>query len=306
MKLEELTDIAVSETRMQMLGTQVLFGFQVQATFQDTFESWPETTRIAEVLALTFIILSLGLLIAVACQHRIVEEGRATRRILFQAHRYARWADFLFSGTVAFDVYLVSVRQYDEISAVLLAVVALVAGLAILYGLGVCLRYRVPPGENRMTDELDTDTSLHAKIEQMLTESRVVLPGAQALLGFQFLATLTKAFEGMPWYLRNVHFAGLAAVALCTILLISPAAVHRLTFKEQDVERFHRIGSILIGVALVPLLVGICADVYVAMVRICASGLAAAIVSGVTACLLIYLWYGMPLLLRRRLAGCIR
>ena len=26
---------------------------------------------------------------------------------------------------------------------------------------------------------------LHARIEQMLTEARVILPGAQALLGFQ-------------------------------------------------------------------------------------------------------------------------
>ena len=30
-----------------------------------------------------------------------------------------------------------------------------------------------------------SSTPLHAKIEQMLTEARVILPGAQALFGFQ-------------------------------------------------------------------------------------------------------------------------
>jgi hypothetical protein len=40
-----------------------------------------------------------------------------------------------------------------------------------------------------------TATSLHTKIEQMLTEARVILPGVQALLGFQFVVMLTKAFD---------------------------------------------------------------------------------------------------------------
>ncbi|XIA63269.1 hypothetical protein ACFIOY_29350 [Bradyrhizobium sp. TZ2] len=36
------------------------------------------------------------------------------------------------------------------------------------------------------------------KIEQLLTEARGIMPGGQALLGFQFVATLTKAFETLP------------------------------------------------------------------------------------------------------------
>ena len=38
-----------------------------------------------------------------------------------------------------------------------------------------------------------SSTPLHAKIEQMLTEARVVLPGAQALFGFQLAIVLSKA-----------------------------------------------------------------------------------------------------------------
>ena len=39
---------------------------------------------------------------------------------------------------------------------------------------------------------------LHARIEQMLTEARVIQPGAQALLGFQLVIVLTGAFERLP------------------------------------------------------------------------------------------------------------
>jgi hypothetical protein len=43
--------------------------------------------------------------------------------------------------------------------------------------------------------EMSNKTSLKSKIEQMLTEARVIIPGGQALLGFQLIATLTKAFN---------------------------------------------------------------------------------------------------------------
>lgn len=44
----------------------------------------------------------------------------------------------------------------------------------------------------------ESPTPLHAKIEQSLTEARVILPGAQALLGFQLIVMMTRAFDH-PW-----------------------------------------------------------------------------------------------------------
>jgi hypothetical protein len=45
----------------------------------------------------------------------------------------------------------------------------------------------------------DDETPLSAKIEYVLTEVRVVLPGVQALLGFQLVIVLTRAFEDLPF-----------------------------------------------------------------------------------------------------------
>jgi hypothetical protein len=43
-----------------------------------------------------------------------------------------------------------------------------------------------------------TQTPLGTKIEQVLTEARIIIPGAQALFGFQFVAMLTTGFDRLP------------------------------------------------------------------------------------------------------------
>jgi hypothetical protein len=51
------------------------------------------------------------------------------------------------------------------------------------YGLGSVPK--LPPGNRYMQRETETPTPLPTKIDQLLTEARVILPGAQALLGFR-------------------------------------------------------------------------------------------------------------------------
>ncbi len=80
----------------------------------------------------------------------------------------------------------------------------------------------------------------------------MVLPGAQALLGFQLAVTLTRAFEALPYPSKRVHAPALMLVALAVILLIAPAAFHRIAFSGEDTEEFHRIGSWFIVAATVP------------------------------------------------------
>jgi len=101
----------------------------------------------------------------------------------------------------------------------------------------------------------------------MLTEARVIIPGGQALLGFQLIATLTKAFNELPALFKYVHCAGLCAVALAVVLLMTPAAVHRLGFDGEDNSDFFRIGSRLVIAASIPLAIGISSDVAVVFVK---------------------------------------
>jgi hypothetical protein len=111
-------------------------------------------------------------------------------------------------------------------------------------------------------------TSVHDKIDYALTETRVMLPGAQALFGFQLLVPLTTAFETLPTAARTVHFVALLLVAMTIVLLIAPAAIHRIAFEGADDRRFLRLASRFVTAALIPLALGVASEMYVAGVRL--------------------------------------
>jgi hypothetical protein len=144
----------------------------------------------------------------------------------------------------------------------------------------------------------NTPTPLHAKIEQMLTEARVILPGAQALLGFQLVVTLEKSFTELPEDAKSIHFLSLLAVVAAIILLLAPAAIHRIAYQGQDDPRFHKIGSWLVTLALAPLSLGIGGDVYLATLKMRGDAGLAAFAGGGTLCVLLGLWYALPFAMR--------
>jgi len=149
-------------------------------------------------------------------------------------------------------------------------------------------------------DQDEKQTPLHTRIEQMLTESRVMLPGAQAILGFQFAVMLSKSFDQLPPSAHVVHIAALALVAFAVILLMTPAAIHRIAFGGEDTERFHTIGGRFVVAAAVPLGLGISLELYVALVRATQSPALAIAGACAIATLFAGLWFVQPLLLRRR------
>jgi hypothetical protein len=185
---------------------------------------------------------------------------------------------------------------WDVVFSILTGVGAAMLALCLWFGLGMIAK----GSERREGMPNRKEPELHEKIDQMLTESRVVLPGAQALLGFQFVVTMTRGFHELPSPIQNTHFVALGAVLLAVILLIAPAAVHRLGFGGQDAERMHEIGSNLVTIALVPLATGIALDVYVALSKVIHGSIPLA--GGVASFgLLATLWYAVPLFIRARL-----
>jgi hypothetical protein len=86
-------------------------------------------------------------------------------------------------------------------------------------------------------------TPLTIRIEHMLTEARVVLPGAQALFGFQLSIVLTRSFAELSAAARAIHAASLCLVALAIILLMAPAAYHRIAFVARRARRCIKSGA---------------------------------------------------------------
>ena len=71
---------------------------------------------------------------------------------------------------------------------------------------------------------------------------------------------------------------GLLLVALAVVLLMTPAAYHRIVYAGEDTEDMHQVGSALVTAATAPLALGLAGDVYVVITKIAespAAGLAA-------------------------------
>jgi hypothetical protein len=141
-------------------------------------------------------------------------------------------------------------------------------------------------------------TPLSTKVEQMLTEARVIIPGCQALLGFQLVAMLTHAFDELPPDAKIMHAAGLCCVTIAMILLMTPAALHREAFGGNDSELFLRLGSAFVIAGPLPLALGIAADVYVVFLKISHSAAFTIGASSVLLLAMLALWYFYPIWLR--------
>ena len=304
MKLEDALKTSLDELRMQMLGAQVLFGFQIQGLFQNNFRAMQFSGRVLDAVGLTLMIAVLGLLIAVPCQHRLVDGGETTLRIYEVSVRYATLALAPLAGVIACDVFVAAERPFGMIMSATMAVCTAVMTATAWFWAGMMLRRRwnMPRRGESMQQ---TKTALHVKIEQMLTESRVILPGAQALLGFQLIVMMTKEFDDLPSPVRVAHLVALLSLTLAIILLIAPAAIHRLSFGGRDDPRLQSIGSLLITTALLPLACAISCDVLIALTRL--FGDTAASWSAALAVLffLLGLWYIMPLLIKHALRRAV-
>jgi hypothetical protein len=295
MSLSRKVKTALDENRLIILGAQVLFGFQFQGVFQENFGSLPSYLRSLNSFAIVLMALTIGLLIAPSMQHRIVEEGQDTVRIHHVAGLFAGVATLPFGISLGLDVFIV----FDHLFGTRFATIAggsfcmLAALLWFVLGFALRLRLKVPA-----MSEKEEPTSLATRIEQMLTEARVIVPGVQALLGFQLTVAFTRAFEQLDLSLKLVHVTARCFVAIAVVLLMTPAALHRIAFKGQDVEAFLKLGSGFVLAAPFALAAGLACDMQVAIAKAIENpGLATAIAAGSFAAL-VGMWYGLPILLR--------
>src|SRR6202030_3050811 len=75
MQLSKKVKTALDETRMLILGAQILFGFELRAAFSEGFDKLPIHVRHLEAPALMLMVFSVALMIAPGPYHRIVERG---------------------------------------------------------------------------------------------------------------------------------------------------------------------------------------------------------------------------------------
>ena len=307
-ELKDKIQNALDEGRMLVLGSQVLLGFQYRSAFETGFEKLPASSQYLKLIALGLMLIALGLLLAPGAYHRIVEEGEDTHGLHKFITGVMDYALLPFALALGLDLYVATQPTLGYTAAVMAGAGACLVALSFWYGLEFVRRREREP-EVREEQEVSKEeeqkkdqggSKLKDKIKHVLTECRVVLPGAQALLGFQFISTLTEAFEKLPQSSKYVHLLSLVLVAVSIVLLMTPAAYHRIVERGEETDHFHRFASRILIAAMIPLGLGVSGDFFVVARKITESGTVA--LMGALSMLLFFfaLWFGLPIYRRNR------
>jgi len=92
--------------------------------------------------------------------------------------------------------------------------------------------------------------SIKDQARNSLDEARMVLPGIQAVFGFQLIAIFNERFAHLPNALKWTHFASLCLVVCTIALIMTPAAYDRIAQPDRISQAFLRMTSIVMSTAM--------------------------------------------------------
>ena len=123
----------------------------------------------------------------------------------------------------------------------------------------------------------------------------MVLPGIQALFGFQLIAVFNQGFsEKLSAVEQVTHLIALILTVIATVLVMTPAALHRQAEPRQVSERFVWLASNLVLAAMCPLAVAIALDVYVVASVVLRSDAIGALLAVAVLIVFVALWIFVP------------
>lgn len=238
--------------------------------------------------------VSIAFLVAPSMYHRLVEGGLDNVRVLKLTTDFAGIALLPLTFALAFDMFVAVAWTLGLFTGIAVGATFFLVAILSWYAFGFLLRSKKPA----MTKDKTVRAPLDVQVDQLLTEARLIIPGAQALLGFQFAVTLMRAFAELPDAVKMLHVAALCCIGLAVILLMAPASIHRIAFGGEDDPAFVKVASWLVVAAPLPLAFGIALDTFVAVGRALRSDRAASILSLTATVVLLGIWYVYPLVQR--------
>ncbi len=73
----------------------------------------------------------------------------------------------------------------------------------------------------------------HRRLDELLTEIRVLLPGVQVLFAFLLSLPFLSSFRSVTGAQGVVYYATFLATMIAMVLLIVPPAYHRQAFRQR-------------------------------------------------------------------------
>jgi uncharacterized protein DUF6328 len=134
----------------------------------------------------------------------------------------------------------------------------------------------------------------------------MVLPGIQAVFGFQLIAIFNEQFSGIGVALKLTHLASLCLVVVAIALIMTPAAYDRIAEADHVSKRFLRRTAALLTIAMAVFGLSISSEMFVVVALVTDSLSAGIVASVVCATLFALLWFATPWLSRRAREGAPR
>src|SRR3954447_25705751 len=115
MKLTEKVKTALDETRILIMGAQILLGFQLRGVFADAFDDLPSLDRFLFAAALGLLVVVIGLLIMPGPYHRIVERGSDSGRLHDLVSLVADLTLFPFALALGLGIFIAGERMFGVV-----------------------------------------------------------------------------------------------------------------------------------------------------------------------------------------------
>lgn len=149
----------------------------------------------------------------------------------------------------------------------------------------------------------ESNEPLETEVQQILEEARMVLPGLQALFGFQLIAVFNERFEhALGAVGRELHLCAAVLTALAIGLIMAPAAYHRQAERGRVSRYFANYASWLITLAMAPLLLALSVEVSLVAFIVSGNTAVSSLIGSSLMLFLAWLWYFLPTYRRRRQA----
>ncbi|MGZ5202617.1 MAG: DUF6328 family protein [Telluria sp.] len=140
---------------------------------------------------------------------------------------------------------------------------------------------------------------LDAEMRNIIEEARVILPGVQALFGFQTIAVFNDRFGELETYAKVCHVLGLAMVVVTIAMIMTPAIYYRAC-AGKPTHHMARTSSVLIRAGLCPLAMGLALEMFTVLFVVGENAWLSGFATLATLLLFSSLWYLMPVWSRKR------
>src|SRR5438093_8268516 len=149
-------------------------------------------------------------------------------------------------------------------------------------------------GEEQIDHEQREELPLSKAAQYLLEECRMVLPGIQALFGFQLIAVFSPGFaQKLTLAEQRLHLVAIALLAIAVALIMAPAAYHRQRGPQEVTSTFIHLATRLLLWSMVPLALSICIEFYL-VGRVIEDGVLVPLGAAFLFAVFVGLWFVLP------------